>query len=389
MSESLPLLEFVSNDLFPDVNLEWNHLIGVQHLVWSTCTLVEYCLKHGMKPWDISLLGKCYSTHPWTVQKLKSLGIHVDPRSTEYNYFAPFDDSFTDIISGFSQRYWWDKSIILDDGGKLIANISSNSFSKKIHPATFFIEQTSDGFHYLWRDKTIISFPIINVARSKAKLVHEAPIIAETLIKIFQEKMKQLSLEPEQALIIWNGAIGSALFDLLPFSKKNIFDKKDYSTPEWRINFLDALSHADVIFGATGNLWLHTTILVFSQVKAGCILVSTSSSDREFFSDIIRTGSPFLSSNSPHKDLHISRKLVQGQYVDDDIHVLNSWFPLNFQWWEHSVPPEKIQLTRALLLAAILYGVKNREWLHNWFCEIPIRIQTSIVDKYREIVGDF
>ncbi len=115
---------------------------------------------------------------------MQKLGIDVCPSSLSFNSHIPFDQQYRFNIKKFvSQRTLklknnqFKKIIILDDGGELIPEVDSVLGKEN---RAIGIEQTSSGYHKL--KNKILNLPIINVARSPAKLNYESPIIASLVV---------------------------------------------------------------------------------------------------------------------------------------------------------------------------------------------------------------
>ena len=104
----------------------------------------------------------------------------------------------------------------------------------------------------------------------------------------------------------------------------------------------------------------------FSSLKKGAILVSASSSDREFSAPKLRK---LVRRNKDcHKDLKINGLII-----------LNSGFPINFDGNENE-PPKKIQLTRTLIFSAVCLGLTKS--YPKGLIELDKNIQSIIERKY-------
>lgn len=360
--EKMPLLEYVK--LFhSSVVLNNVLLIGCQHILETTHMMFRSLYDFGLDPKNIFLIGKCYSTSHSVWQEMHQEGIQVSSLSFCFESHLAFDKQFYDILIQFLKHVLsqvdfskFNKVIFIDDGGQLLT-LSMKFFKRSKNIVG--IEQTTSGYEKI--KGSIPAFPIINVARSQAKLVFESPMIADAIIK---KILKSMSHALKQILIIGYGAIGSAIHAVL---KKDypvqVYDKK---IPKKEIAFNEHLQVADMIIGCTGEI-----SLPFSQykyLKKGCILVSASSSDREFDAVHIRRKSKDI--KSCHDDIE-----------SEGITLLNGGFPINFDGNRNSVAPQKIQLTRALLMAAILQAY---EMPKSSFGILPLDMdmQKKIVKKY-------
>lgn len=366
--EKMPLLEYVK--LFhSSVSLNNVLLIGCQHILETTHMMLRSLYDFGLEPKNIFLIGKCYSTSRSVWQEMRQEGIQISSLSFFFESCLAFDKQFCDILVQFLKHVLsrvnfskFNKVILIDDGGQFLT-LSMQFF--KEYKNIVGIEQTSSGYEKI--KFCIPVFPIINVARSQAKLVFESPMIADAVIEKILKHLNALKYASKQILIMGYGAIGAAIYAVL---KKEyhvqVYDKKIYKKDVDRDKHLQA---ADMIIGCTGE-----TCLFFSQykyLKKGCVLISASSSDREFDA------------------VHMRRKSKNTQSCHDDIEqegitLLNCGFPINFDGNRNSVAPCKIQLTRALLLAAILQAY---EISRSSFGILPLDIdmQKKIVKKYHTL----
>lgn len=328
----LPLLAY-TYELYPNVDLSKTLLIGCQHVVGTTMDLFQELLKKGLRPENAYVLGKCYSTNTEAFASLKALEIQVSPLSTVFNSHVSFDEQFQAHINAFlddiqhEQSFAaFEKIILLDDGGFLLM-AAKNFFHD--HGKLIGIEQTSSGFEKI-KDAEL-PFPIINVARSRAKLEGESPLIAAVVVEKIIEYIHEVKLVTPKILIVGQGYIGRAVAELLA---------KNYSVETHDANQGVFNNHHefDLIIGATGQPIISPE--QFFMLKKSVHLISVSSSDREFSAVSLRKLAAV--SQDCHKNISIN-----------DIHLVNGGFPINFDGRLHPVAPEQIQLTRSLLLAGV------------------------------------
>src|SRR3989344_8928060 len=209
--KGLPLLDFVSST-YKDVKLDKVLLIASQHILESQRLMFEYFIEKGLKPENIFLIGKCYSTNRGVIKRFQKMEIYVSPKSESFDQNLSFDEQFEgytrellDYVNKRVNLKNYDRVIILEDGGSLL------SYANRILKDTrniIGIEQTSAGYEKLKNIK--LDFPVINVARSYAKLKVESPIIAKTCIERLKSSLSRLKLKPKSILIIGAGAVGNA-----------------------------------------------------------------------------------------------------------------------------------------------------------------------------------
>jgi S-adenosylhomocysteine hydrolase len=366
----LPLLDF-TRSLYPNICLEGIFVICAQHLVSTTYSLFHTLLKLGLPPDSLSAIGKCYSTDPKAYEEINKMGIDACPQSVAFNSHCAFDEQYREYIKKFvSQRKEkikcknFKKIIVLDDGGELLSAVSV--LLDKDDERLIGIEQTSSGFHKLKRKK--IKFPIINVARSPSKLNYESPIIARLVVDTLVRRIKSLPFKPTKVLIIGNGPIGSQIFEVLK-SDYNVstFDKAASRSSIKRDHFEHALKEFDLIIGCTGQPVLEPAH--YKLLKENVILVSASSSDREF------SAVNFRSKMSLIADCH-ANPLIDG------VHLINCGFPINFASEYREIDIDELQLTRSLLLVAILQAASYGSTIKNGFVPLDMENQRQIVQKY-------
>lgn len=370
MDGGLLLLDFAEN-LFQDVKLEDTLVIACQHILETNYIMFNYLFGKGLSPKNTFLIGKCYSTNKETLEKFKKKGVYIHKGSTAYNSHLSFDEQFGEEIIDFINHInnkvnltKYAKVILVDDGGYLI--YWANNLLKN-HRNLVAIEQTSSGYVKLKEIK--LSFPVINIARSNAKLNFESPFIADTAVIKLKNQLKNLNATPEKVLIIGAGSIGSQIFKIL----KDDFDVKRYDLikkdSDIKIEkFKSLLGQFDLIIGCTGESVISKED--YGLLKKGAILVSVSSSDREFSSSNLRKILP--KNNDCHKNL-----IING------ITLVNSGFPVNFDGLKHSAKPELIQLTRALIFSGVCLA--NKESYSNSLIDLDKDIQEKLVKEFKSM----
>lgn len=341
---TFPVIEYAKT-LLPHVSLKNTCVIAIQHLMETTHAMFQSWYRLNLKPSQIHVLGKCYSTHRGVAEIMKTEGIHVSPLSHQFDSHLPYDCQFDGYVTEFIHEFLskaylkqFQKLIVLDDGGHLIQAIVKRIHDFPIPIAA--VEQTSSGYDQI---KTLrLSLPVVNVARAEVKLKYEAPMVAEVAVKRTLNKLHSLHFKPKNILIMGNGVIGSALKKTLNgWYEVNSYDK---ASPNQMLESI--LPHADLVLGCTGSTSIPA--VMHPLLKKRCVLASVSSSDREFDSVYIRKRMPIYS--FCHADVD-NREVV----------LLNSGFPINFSGEKNSVQPKKIQLVRALLTLGVLQATQISE----------------------------
>lgn len=374
----LPLIELASS-FISSTELEDCYIIGAQHILPTTYTMLQALFKKGLKPENVSLLGKCYSTDMDTYHAMRQAGIDVCANTIHFDSHVSFDEGFKSHIHAFlaarrerlnDSKY--KKVIILDDGGECIeiAPLYLDSFD---HVSA--MEQTSSGYNHL-RDKEHF-FPIVNVARSEAKLTCESSKIIEEGITQLRKELphleKQYSTKIRKALVIGNGPIGTRMLEALRADgyKVNCFDidaeKSDFSSDE----FIACLGEFDLIVGCTGTTSLKKEF--HPLLKKGCILASISSSDREFDAIHLRSNAAHTNNCADH-------------IISDGIILLHCGFPVTF-FIEQRDNPQFFQFTRSLIISAVAQAINLSAGLIKGFVELKREWQQILMNAFKKILN--
>ena len=333
----LPLLEFTAS-LYIGSSLQDVYILCAQHILPTTHELFLTMFEMGLDPKNIAVIGKCYSTNPETYRKMHLDQIDVSESSIGFEWNDRFDFQYKNFIDRFfklripkitSKKI--KKLIILDDGGELIALANEHLTSLC---DVVGIEQTTSGFEKLRQLE--LKIPVVNVARSRAKLHCESPIIADVITERVLDLLKRFNLVSPNILIVGNGAIGQQMSSAVQkYAEVTIFDTCPDRSSVSPGQFKSILNRFDIIVGCTGQTSISHHLHPF--LKKNAILVSASSSDREFDA------------------VHLRRKVKEQVCCHGDIQVqniclTNCGFPINFDRDYNTVDGIRFQLTRSLLL---------------------------------------
>lgn len=369
--QQLPLVELVKS-LHSSTSLDGVGIIGVQHLLSTTHTMIRSLASFGLKPGCVNLLGKCYSTSEEVFSNMTDDGMDISSSSFAFDSYSAFDRYYHCLVKSFLkkqlskiQKQNFNKIILMDDGGHLLEAANDLAFKNFKFVG---IEQTTHGFMRL--KSSNLRFPVINVARSPAKLVYESPMIASAAVRRVMQKLKASSIVPQKVLVVGAGYIGKEVFKALR-KKYEVYlfdqDKKEGCLLENQMNKM--LYQFDVIVGCTGFTSIPASM--HRYLHPNCVMISVSSSDHEFDAFHLRKNVPEVS--NCHLDLKIHGRLL-----------VNCGFPVNFDGSFDSVPAKDIQLTRALLATAIFQACEMDEFV-NGFLPLDIEAQRDIVTEYLKI----
>jgi len=363
---SLPLLDYTAG-LFENLDFSDTLFVGCIHLLKANVFLVKKLIELGMKPADILVLGKVYSTSKKSAEEISRLGVYIHPASQTFESHRPFDEVHYQAIGELIERAKsqiaggsYKKVVVVDDGGHMLEKVLDHSFGKVEIKG---VEWTSSGYNLLKNLK--ISFPVVNMARSRAKLSLESPMIAEAAVQWLKKFFGLFNRRVNKILVIGGGAIGSSIAaELKGEHDVQIYDLvPDYSDFD-KEKLIHILGSYDMVIGTTGKRILKAND--FKRLKRNVILASASSSDREFSAVELRKRA--VPAKDPHQTIAV-----------DGITLLNCGFPIPFDGSEAPVDLGKIQLTVSLAFASIAQTSTARG---EGFVELKAETQQAIIDRF-------
>ena len=358
---------------FPNLNLSRVKIIGVQHILETTHAMFNSLFSRGLKAENVFLVGKCYSTCEEVYHEMRADGIYVCPSSLKYCSHTDFDSQFEKNVNHFIDDLLdkvpfgdADLLVVLDDGGKCITALEtlSNNLSVKV----VGIEQTTAGYEHIKNKK--LSYPVINVARSPAKLEHESPLIATAAVDRFNQSLSRLEKPPKKCLIIGGGAIGKAIYKNIRHKfDVDIYDANPKHSHIKDQSLISILKNYDCIIGCTGRTSITRDMYPYISPKTS--LISVSSSDREF--DAVHLRRQLSKIVNCRQDLNVN-----------DFFLVNSGFPVNFDGERENIDPELIQLTIALITAGIVQATKTPSSLKG-IISLNELLESRVVENYLEV----
>ena len=386
---NLPLLEEIFNyiplneKLIFSEQLSHMGLVSVQHLLPTTVSLFCYLNKFGLPFQHVHVLGKSYSTVDGCTEQLQRRGVNVTP-ITHDSSIGLFEYGFQIDIQELLKRFELflkehpnvTSIIVLDDGGRLAQLIPKDIKEKyKI----VFIEQTTAGsrkIEQLAREQQL-EYPAISVARSDAKKL-EAKSIADTFegplfnLPIFTQGGHKKSIIG----VVGNGTIGKAIrakliargymvvlldYENFKSTSGDCFLQKEAAIALGRLVLM-----SDVVVGCTGAdifkifskmHWNISKLIEEIIIRKNTYFVSVSSERKELTSLLYALDEMF-----PGRKTNSQHSLAIYSLNDHDhehgIGIANGGAPVNFTGTASCDPPERFQLTRSLLLGAVLMSLR-------------------------------
>lgn len=331
----------------------------VHHPLQTSINVIDGLIRLGAQPKNIFILGKRYSECEAVVTALIRKGVHYQPCSMQTNigrYSYSFIRDINWLWAGLVEQIKEedvDEILILDHGGHAIAFVPLMLLQQY---KVLGIEKTTAGFINSEKHG-IPPIPIIDVANSAAKRFLESPLIAEAVVN------KIVSYLPENINdfifgVVGLGSIGEAVanrlrslgcrlivHDINPGKllsiqgKPNIFCTHDLTA---------LIAESDYIFGCSGRDISEGRLEQFRLSSSNKVLISCSSEDKEYLSLLHMINQYSLKEHEPLDDIEYHTEF------GSTIHLLRGGFPVNFDHSGESVPANDIQLTRSLVLAAVL-----------------------------------
>jgi hypothetical protein len=143
----------------------------------------------------------------------------------------------------------------------------------------------------------------------------------------------------KKILILGKGHIGLALSRHFTNQDNITFYDTKYNTPK---DLPLLLQNADLIVGCSGKISLRRSN--YKYLKKGAVLVSTSSSDREFEAHHLRQSFPQTS--NPHQN-----------YKNAHFTLLQSGFPINFWDTRFNISLKHMQITMGLIASGVFQAL--------------------------------
>lgn len=359
MFPRLPLLRLIER-CAASIDFSGTSITAVQHLLTETGCLLQSICRMGVRPDALSVLGKPYSSNAAVGVRLHRLGISsnipcgVWPTGRYGVFFSKAIKDLLDESQVHRQLNPGHLEIVLDDGGSCMRLALRR---KPQTGKTIGIEQTTSGLKSI--AQAVLNFPVIAVATSAAKRFIEPPIVLRAAVNKSKRRLGDLR-HTHRIGVIGLGNIGSHIAAGVRKmgTRLCVYDKCDKTLSAFIEAFpssvrcssaCDVVAQSNLVFGCTGVDALprrHWTNLGSGHKT----LVSCSSSEVEFLS-LLRSGL-----GTP-KNAFDPFSAIDYHWNNLSLTILEGGFPITFDREAVSAPVKDMQMTRGLLLGAIIQAV--------------------------------
>lgn len=341
LDSDMPLLEILGKR---EIDLSRVTILACLHMLEPQLRLIKVLTEKGILPTNIFVMGKVYSCNENIIKDIESLGCYFFSESNDFKPHISFDKSQALNIERFLDRIQYSRAdlqgtdlVVLDDGGLLIRSVVKNNFCLNAFKKIMCVEQTSSGKNILLNQQFTLPVLVSNVAGSKEKIGIETDYIVDKCCQRIVEVLEKKVIQPH-ILVIGLGPIGSGIYQKL--SLRFRCDGYDVKFHSKRPN----LASYNVIIGATGQ----ESVSIEDLLRINqCILISVSSSDREFPAEYIRRRS--LVGGGVHDD-----------YIFNGIELVNGGFPVTFYGNRNECPPLHIDVTMMKMYKSIYDAFSRR-----------------------------
>ena len=371
-------------------------LVGVQHLLGSTGGLLHGLARGGLRPAETHIAGKTYSQHPAVIEALRQQGFHIYPAGREpgsdttLSYMhanmgvlghmvlpdvRTFNSPVARMIANIRRQLAADRTgtrriLVIDEGGALIEAIHRQH--PDLHNRVIAVEQTTAGINAIERFAHELRFPVVDVASSSAKVIHESPMIgrsvAQTTISTTERLRRQGARISEGAnhLVLGYGNVGRATAATLRRLGRpvTVYDPSAQAREAAQRDGLrvfetleEALPTGNVVIAASNQVRLQGRALL--DLPDYACLVNASSSSTVFNPQPAAVGyapmgPPNLASAEARRDRDWQFRLRNGR----TLYLAKQGTVINFDERTDPIPPRYIQLTRGLLHLAAHQAVQ-------------------------------
>jgi S-adenosylhomocysteine hydrolase len=383
----LPLLDALVAERADGAPLRGVTAVLIQHQLGSIVPMVEALFELGLEPERTFFVDIPYTANADVRAALESIGLPPENFTpSDYDLEQPYgryQRRRVQTLAGgmLAELEPDDRLLVLDDGAYFVE--AAACFARRFGDLRV-VEQTTHGIIKLRADAAIgryvESLPLVDVARSAPKARWEGPWIGEAVAHALHRAIGEGFAfgSDERALVAGYGVIGRAVAESLvgelglaparvhvldpsPGARRDAVD--DGRIP-WDRTSADPVRFKLVV-GCSGQVSFGIGDRVF--LEDGAVLASASSGSAE----CSREEFVELADTHPSDDIEVldretlaTRSIhdpIDMRLVDRTVRFLNGGFPVNFDGRVNCVAPERIQVTRALMVGAALQAVETGE----------------------------
>ncbi len=363
----LPEIDAVVDDLQGSTPLKQANVLWVSHLLGDVVPM-GYALKDaGAESSRTIVVGTPYGTNPSVKACLEDLGFSVrKPKLDIEDYKRTVTKAIDDAVALHKKN--GEPIVVLDDGGLVSHLLHDDPKYAAVRSKFRIVEQTTGGV--LLAEKHALESVVVNVARSDSKAL-EGEAIGEVVAAKTVQALARFGagLDKKELVLIGYGVIGPAIASemLARGARVTVIERSreradaarkagfhvivdDPADPKAVERRRAALAKADLVVGATGRRTLSLDDM--RALKDGAAIASASSKRGELDMEGLEGAASAreeVPSNEPLVTLPTAKYRLKGR----NLFVIGDGYPVNFDGGVQSVPPEKIQLTDAAMLAAL------------------------------------
>lgn len=374
-------------------------VVAIQHLLPTFAGVLDALEQAGVARQDMRLIGKSYSTvdemYAWTVGQ--GYDVHKDSiggnaASVEERLIEAAKDTLEELFDGVDPKTSTQRFLLADDGGKLLYALHKH-FPQYAHLCSGF-EQTARGIQVLdtmQAEGLPVQCPVVNMAKSALKNDSEIPLIGENIVFDSLRYLDELKLPaPKTATVLGFGPVGAQTAKALLARGIDVvvFDpdpQRQAAATAMGCTVLpreEAMGRGDLVVGCTGRGALDV-VDEHALLKDGAVLVNGASGNHELGTDGFgRRGRWFMEMHFEPEKLQVRRgrlschfggkplelgsgdlgsasmhRVLRARDTGKEVLVLRSGHVVNLG---RDLPPEFIQVTRALVLASMLQSTTEK-----------------------------
>lgn len=410
-------------EISPSSPLANAQVLACRHLLGSTVAELSTIrsILPGLRFSEV--VGKPYSANRAAVLELERRGFSVDRTSTQLAHrsretFGRFEQTHRSTVRAAVERLIatagdddTEPLLVIDDGGALINAVGQAVLKQRIRRPVVAVEQTTRGvFAVRSFLKSPIAqqygFAIINVAESYTKLLHETPIIAKSVVNESLEWLQYLAppasrrTESLRFGVVGYGTVGAHVAAQLSDYSLNVrvYDRSLHKTSVASASRIpiatsigELLELTDVVICASNGTSISTEV-ANEHLRDGTVIISASSGDGEvrgLHDWPIETG-PLLPDSNRTYPFDEAHGLLTARGPRAEVYVANGGFPVNFDGSIDPIKPDLIQVTRSLIVAAVLQAASAKLQGPSIVgrtgeFDLDDSLQESIVERFRRL----